>query len=190
MKGFTLVETLVAVAILSIAIMAPLYEASRGIIAAQNSSYQLTASYLAQEGIEFVRMMRDNDYLAKFQADSSTATSAGWTQFLADINKCEKNNSTTNICTLDPSLYPAASAPTALVPCVPASSNCSGKNLYLQANGLYTQSSASGTKQPYIRTIQTIPVTSSDEKVVSTVMWFFHGTTYTVTSVVHLTPWE
>jgi len=58
--GLTLVETLVAVSILTIAVIGPL-----GIIAqALHTSYytrdQMTAHYLAQEAIEYVRNLRDN----------------------------------------------------------------------------------------------------------------------------------
>jgi type II secretory pathway pseudopilin PulG len=58
--GLTLVETLVAISILTIAVIGPL-----GIIAqALHTSYytrdQMTAHYLAQEAIEYVRNLRDN----------------------------------------------------------------------------------------------------------------------------------
>jgi hypothetical protein len=58
--GLTLVETLVAISILTIAVIGPL-----GIIAqALHTSYytrdQMTAHYLAQEAVEYVRNLRDN----------------------------------------------------------------------------------------------------------------------------------
>ena len=58
-RGFTLIESLVAVAIVAIAVSGPIYAASRAIITAQVVHDQLVASYLAQEGLEYVHRMRD-----------------------------------------------------------------------------------------------------------------------------------
>jgi type II secretory pathway pseudopilin PulG len=63
-KGLTMVETLVAISILTIAVIGPL-----GIIAqALHTSYytrdQMTAHYLAQEAIEYVRNLRDMQSIA------------------------------------------------------------------------------------------------------------------------------
>ena len=63
-RGLTLVETLVAISILTIAVVGPL-----GIIAqALHTSYyirdQMTAYYLAQEAIEYVRNIRDDQSIA------------------------------------------------------------------------------------------------------------------------------
>ena len=63
--------------------------ASRSIVAAQTARDQLTASYLAQEGIEYVRAMRDNEYLAAYQAGGSNVSTTAWNNFLtASINQC------------------------------------------------------------------------------------------------------
>ena len=60
-KGFTLVETLVAVTVLLLVIIGPMTIAQKGI---QNAGYakdQFTAVYLAQEALEAVREARDAD---------------------------------------------------------------------------------------------------------------------------------
>jgi len=62
-KGFTLVETIVAVAILSMAVAGPLTLAIKNIGAAAVSSDQIIAFYLAQEGTEFVRNKIDENIL-------------------------------------------------------------------------------------------------------------------------------
>lgn len=59
-KGFTLVETLVAISIFTLSMVAVL---SVLVTSISNTSYakrKMVASYLAQEGIEYVRNMRDN----------------------------------------------------------------------------------------------------------------------------------
>ena len=63
-RGFTLVETLVAIAILMIAIVAPFYSVQQAITASFVSRDQLIASSLAQEGVEYIYMLRNQNYLA------------------------------------------------------------------------------------------------------------------------------
>ena len=62
-KGFTLVETLVAISILMLAITGPLYFASESIKAATYARDQITAFYLAQDAFEQIRAIRDNNLL-------------------------------------------------------------------------------------------------------------------------------
>lgn len=62
-KGFTLVETLVAVAILTLAVSGAFSAASASITSSTYSKDQIIAFYLAQEGIEFIRNMRDENGL-------------------------------------------------------------------------------------------------------------------------------
>jgi prepilin-type N-terminal cleavage/methylation domain-containing protein len=54
-EGFTLIETLVAVAILLIAVVGPMKIADQGAKLGVRSRDELTASYLAQDAIEFIR---------------------------------------------------------------------------------------------------------------------------------------
>jgi prepilin-type N-terminal cleavage/methylation domain-containing protein len=61
--GFTLVETLVAITVLLLAIVGPMTIASRGLQSAFFAKEQLTAVYLAQEGVEIVRSIRDQNAL-------------------------------------------------------------------------------------------------------------------------------
>lgn len=73
--GFTFVETLVAIAILLMAIVAPLTLASQGLAASRVARDQVIATYLAQEVIEFARNARD----------SNTLEGNSW---LADLDDC------------------------------------------------------------------------------------------------------
>lgn len=63
-RGFTLIETFVAITILVTAVAGPLTLAQKGLQSAILARDQLTASFLAQEGLEFVRERRDNNALA------------------------------------------------------------------------------------------------------------------------------
>ncbi len=58
-RGFTLIESLVAVSILMVAIVSPMTIAQKGLGSAMFSKDQMTASFLAQDAIEFIKNKRD-----------------------------------------------------------------------------------------------------------------------------------
>lgn len=79
-SGFTIVETIVALFIFSVSITAMMGVLARGI---QNTNYaknKLTATYLAQEGIEHIRNLRDN--YVYFSGIN------GWKNFLIKLETC------------------------------------------------------------------------------------------------------
>lgn len=71
-RAFTLIETLVAVAVLTVAIVAPMTLTQQSLSGAYYARDQITAYNLAQEGIESVRALRDGQILQiATAADSS-----------------------------------------------------------------------------------------------------------------------
>jgi type II secretory pathway pseudopilin PulG len=58
-KGFTLLEALVAISILMVAVVAPITIAQKGLSSASYSKNQMIAAYLAQDAIEFIKNKRD-----------------------------------------------------------------------------------------------------------------------------------
>lgn len=74
-KGFTLVETLIAIAILLISIAGPLVIISQALRSSYYARDEITAYYLAQEAIEYIRNLRDINGL---QAIKSAAYSNTW----------------------------------------------------------------------------------------------------------------
>jgi prepilin-type N-terminal cleavage/methylation domain-containing protein len=60
-KGFTLVETLVAIAIFTMSILGLMSVMAQGISDTTYAKQKIIATYLAQEGIEYVRNMRDTE---------------------------------------------------------------------------------------------------------------------------------
>lgn len=81
--GFTLVETLVAISILLVVIVGPMTIASKGMQSAYFAGDQTTAIYLAQEAIEYIQRLRDNEALANFedyrsQGNDGDGNTAAW----------------------------------------------------------------------------------------------------------------
>lgn len=68
-KGFTIIETLVAITVLMIAIAGPLTIAQKGLLASVYARDQMIASFLAQDAMEYARNVRyyniinDTDWL-------------------------------------------------------------------------------------------------------------------------------
>ena len=88
-KGFTLIETMVAISILMVAIVAPMSLAAQSLSAAYYARDQITAFYLAQEGIEVVRSVRDTNIL-KIAGSLTVLLLAG---FIIIFIRSDKNRS-------------------------------------------------------------------------------------------------
>jgi len=79
--GFTIIETLVAVAVLMLAITGPLTMAERSLSAGQIARKEVTAFYLAQEAIEYVRNLKDTN------AISGKGGTSAWLDGLEDCKE-------------------------------------------------------------------------------------------------------
>lgn len=86
-KGFTLIETIVAVAILSMAVAGPLTLAIKNIGAAAVSSDQIIAFYLAQEGTEYIRNKIDANIL-----NGNALEDGSGNNWLTDLDSCMASN--------------------------------------------------------------------------------------------------
>ncbi|MFZ1988052.1 MAG: prepilin-type N-terminal cleavage/methylation domain-containing protein [Minisyncoccia bacterium] len=158
-KGFTLIETLVAITIVTLAVIAPFEAIQRIIIASNISREQFIASFLAQEGAEYVRFVRYNNYLAH-RNESNYAD-----HILDGLENCISPNT----CTVDASF----NAPLPTVECS-ASSSC--VPLQYNANtGVYSQQTGAGNASSmYTRSVQ-IEDHGDYQTVTVTVSWNDHG---------------
>lgn len=179
-QGFTLIETLVAVTIITVAVSGAVFAANSSLAAAMISRDRLTASYLAQEGVEYVRAMRDDAFL---HASGATASTDAWTDFVSGSSDWSITGCETTMCTLDPTQSMKTGSGFAL------NGYANNAPLYF-ANGGYTQNSSNGVKTPFTRTIQASALSNTEEKIVSTVTWNFHGNQITTQTIDHLTPWQ
>ena len=95
-KGFTIVETLVAITILMIAIAGPLTIASQALHAAQDAKNQMIASNLAQESVEEIRNYKDNNIatqtLVQLFNHYTTANGGGLWYVETDVSNSGNSN--------------------------------------------------------------------------------------------------
>ncbi len=131
-KGFTIIELVVSIFVLSIAVIGIFNALSVVMILTSDSSDRLTATYLSQEGMEIVRNIRDTNWLdmnACAIAPSNTCP-ASWVDglTLSGLNQAIDcmSNSGTNSCRAD---YTS----TAML----RTSNSNSDYLHLNDKGLY-----------------------------------------------------
>jgi prepilin-type N-terminal cleavage/methylation domain-containing protein len=74
--GFTLVESLVAITIFVMVILGPITIAAKGMQSSYYANEQATAIFLAQEGLESIKRMRDDNALDVYV--NSAANSWAW----------------------------------------------------------------------------------------------------------------
>jgi type II secretory pathway pseudopilin PulG len=103
-RGFTLVEALVAISILMIAIASPMTLAQKGLSTATLSKDQMIASFLAQDAIEAVKNIRDQIAVSLPQGNDWLAGNG--TEFLAPCickegDNCNFDVSPFIFCTID-----------------------------------------------------------------------------------------
>ena len=141
-KGFTLIELIISIFILSVAIVAIFNVFSIITILTSDTSDRLTATYLVQEGMEIARNIRDTNWLRMDACPGGATPCASWVDGLGGLgfgcsSGCE-----------------AAYTSTAM------SAYAAGSYLYSDAKGFYTY--GSGTKTKFERKIIITPVTDTD----------------------------
>ncbi|HUD03143.1 MAG TPA: prepilin-type N-terminal cleavage/methylation domain-containing protein [Candidatus Paceibacterota bacterium] len=172
-RGFTLVETLIAISVLAVTITGPLAIAQKGLQAALIAKDQITAFYLAQDAIEYIRYARDTNCLVA-GGGSSGCPAAQWLagngSASQDVNltPCVSSGGTA-ACTID---VIALTQPAAC-----AGGVCSAIN-YDSTNNYFTY--ASGAASIFTRTIKIIspvcgtsgsPCNANEAAIAVTVTW-------------------
>jgi len=103
-KGFTLVETLVALSIFTVSLLGIMSILASSIFKHDLCKQKITASYLAQEGVEYVRNMRDTNVL--YDTTPPNPHRHGWDSFKTEVSTCD---SEANACKFDISIPPGPS---------------------------------------------------------------------------------
>jgi prepilin-type N-terminal cleavage/methylation domain-containing protein len=76
-RGFTIIELMVAAFVLTVGIAGAYVAISGPIHYTRDSMNKITAAYLAQEGVEIVRNIRDENWILKNTWDTGLACSSG-----------------------------------------------------------------------------------------------------------------
>ena len=163
-NGFTLIETLVAVSIF----MALLVVLTQGIANNNYAKKKILASYLAQEGIEYIRNMRDTYTLYTGVPGNS------WNGFKAKLAPCNPGNG----CRFD-TVFPHV-----VVVCNDPN-NC---KLY-ESNGSYSTNPIGGADSGFVRKIWMTTVNVDEVKIFSDVSWTQGSGSYSITFSENLFNW-
>jgi type II secretion system protein I len=164
-KGFTLVEVLVAISILSIAILATFAAVSHSMRATNFTEDQITAYYLADEALEYIRNRRDSNAIAHINA-LATGGSVEWLAGVAQVatDPCFPGK----VCYVD---VPVATID-AIKTCNSGASSCPPL-LYNSTHGLYGYTS--GVATPYTRSITFTSISNTEMSVTVLVSWTAQG---------------
>lgn len=186
-QGMTLIEAVVSISILVTALTGPMVLASQSLKASRDARAELVATHLAEEAIEVVSSMRENN-----SADDTTATRDKWMVRPPGqniINLCNMGDG----CVVDVTDHTGGGVwgQDALIAC-PAG-NCSTRSqvYYYPDTGLYRQFKSALTSPwvitPYRRTVKIVGVDNGinsvrQVRVISTVTYpSYGGNIHTIT---------
>lgn len=147
--GFTLLETIVALALIVSAMAGPFTLATRGVFAAKFSRSKVVALNLGQEGIELIRHMREGNVLGGFDWRGLSGPCPARCMRLSDG-------------AYQPDVYTAAAGST------PPLSTGSPMR-FDDSAGLYSQ--VSGTATPFTRVVSIATPAADQMRVTATVTW-------------------
>lgn len=163
MKGFTLIETLIAVLLLATALTGPLTIASKGLTATLVAKDQFTAFYLAQDAMEQVRFLRDSACLsAGPQIVSGGCPVDIW---LSNLTSCTDANG----CYLD-SLAQQPTTPQVCPSGICPTMSYDSTNKIFNYNFSYS-STVAKTPQQFVRKVRITPSGTDEAVVTVTVTW-------------------
>jgi len=164
-RGFTLIETLVAISVLLLSLAGPLTLAVQSLNSAYYARDQITAFYLAQEAVEYVRAVRDQNYLS----------TKPW---LTSLDGVGGDNCIDAECTVN---FPDFTHATCSGTCGPVLLN--------KATGLYGDDT--GDASIYTRTLRLETIEGVDNEVIIrvNVSWLSRGLTRQFTITEHMLNW-
>ncbi len=157
-NGFTVIESLVAIAILVSVIIGVTSAVQKGISSYIISKEQIVAFYLAQEGVEQIRSMRDNNGLE----------GVGWLDDIAEdlSDPCHPSRS----CIVD-------AVTSDLEACSSLQHTSCPFLKYDPVNGFYGHTAAYASTTMYKRSVQITEVDPGEEVTITVTVTWAHGST-------------
>lgn len=159
-NGFTLIETIIAISILTVGVLGSYYVFSNLYVNSGGSFNKLIASYLSQEGIEIMRNLRDENWIKN---------NNNWINGIFDENNCSSSCSfqadyRTGVDNLSFDLIPFPSG---------------GNFLNVNNNGLYLYD-ANYPNSIFKRKISIFPISEERFKIESEVFWDYAGKNFSI----------
>lgn len=181
-NGFTLVETLVAISIFTMSILGLMSILSSGVSDTGYAKQKITAGYLAQEGIEYIRNMRDT-----FMIYDSVDAQTGWGKFKTKLTTA--SCFTANGCYFDDQSLNYANnlQPMAGIAVTACGASCPSL-LYDSSTGKYGYV-VGGTNSGYVRKIQATTISTDEIRISSTLTWAQSSGSYSITFSEDLFNW-
>lgn len=153
-NGFTLIEAVVAFGLIMVTVMGPVTLITRGLVSIAASKNKLVAVNLAQEGIEIIRLVRENNVLCDSLNGGNTRN---WTDNpsanpVASMDSSAGYRIDANVISSPGGYCTPPSGPITSIPMpVLNASSCSSQVLNIDANGVYTY--GAGTPTMYRRCV-------------------------------------
>jgi prepilin-type N-terminal cleavage/methylation domain-containing protein len=181
-KGFTLLETLIAIFLLTLALTGPIYIATLALRSSIESRDSISAYYLAEEVVEVIRNKRDTRSLSKTLASDGSEwlrDASPKTDSVTGAANCfNENNDIENICIMvrDPATRQYGFSECVGGACEPLSFNSDPTNGIIYGDSTNLQTNSKFTREFYIETAAQDPAANTSTPVrevnlVVTVKW-------------------
>lgn len=190
-KGFTLIETLVAVFILLLALTGPIYIATLALRTSAGSRDGISARYLAEEVVEYIRNVRDTRVLDGVQYTPSEWAQKGSDTLTNGVSCFNAKGTNANKCELQRDVNTGIYIPVACgLSCSPLRFTPNNTKAFYGTNDSSAPFSKF-TREFYIEVAPEDPATGDNPqkelRVVVNIIWNDHGTSkiYTLTEYLH-----
>src|SRR5258708_30071470 len=184
-RAFTLVESLVAISIFTVSLLTLMIVLGGGVSNINYVKEKIIATYLAQEGIEYVRNMEDTFIL--YSATSQTGWDAFNNKLLSGNALCEIPAHPNGCYFYDGNLdYTSQNNPITQIPLTACNGSCPVL-LYNPSTGKYNYST--GSTCGFTRKIQATIINANETKIMSTVFWVQGSGTYSTSFSESLFKW-
>lgn len=174
MKGFTIIETLIALTMLMLVTTGVIFALGNNIKSTAGSDVRIQAELLADEGLELVRAIKDTNLLTKKNMNTDITSSATYGAMCMSPSTCYVTNDGVGV----PVLIP-----------------CSGTCPYIRTSALGYGYQASATDTVFRRSISVEVVRTNsvgqpvELRVTSTVTYPERGATVSAVAKTQLTEW-